>query len=90
MLLIPRGDIGFFTSVQTHTGTIQTHTSEHIDLREHCWMVEQVQYLTAETEAVLIWTPHGYDGMILNGDTEDVLIWTPHTRSHRMVVNGRN
>lgn len=48
------------------------------------------QYLTADTEAVLIWTPHGYDGMILNGDTEDVLIWTPHTRSHRMVVNGRN
>lgn len=48
------------------------------------------QYLTADTEAVLIWTPHGYVGMILNGDTEDVLIWTPHTRSHRMVVNGRN
>ena len=42
---------------------------------------------TAETEAVLIWTPRGYDGMILNGDTEDVLIWTC---IHRMVVNGGN
>lgn len=48
------------------------------------------QYLTADTEAVLIWTPHGYVGMILNGDTEDVLLWTPHRCIHRMVVNGGN
>lgn len=87
--MIPRGDIGFFTSVQTHTGTIQTHTSEHIDMRA---LMDGVttQYLTADTEAVLIWTPHGYVGMILNGDTEDVLLWTPHRCIHRMVVNGGN